>query len=32
MFELYPSPFADLVDRIHIEFERQGAIFDLTKR
>ncbi len=32
MVELIPAPFADLVLRMHLEFERQDAIFDLPRR
>ncbi len=32
MVELQPAPFADLVDRMFLELERQGSIFDLPRR
>ncbi len=31
MSELHPAPFTDLVERIHLEFARQRAIFDLPQ-
>jgi putative selenate reductase len=32
MSALHPAPFTDLVERIHLEFARQQAIFDLPQR
>src|SRR5262245_38363304 len=32
MVELCPAPFADLVARMHLEFQRQDAIFDFPRR
>ncbi len=31
MVELCPAPFADLVDRLHLEYERQGAVFGFPR-
>ena len=32
MAELYPAPFANLLKRMFIEYEREGKIFDLPRR
>ncbi len=32
MAELYPAPFANLLKRMLVEYEREGKIFDLPKR
>ncbi len=32
MAELHPAPFADLVERIHVEYAARQAIFDLPSR
>ncbi|MGB7623614.1 MAG: glutamate synthase [Terriglobia bacterium] len=32
MAELYPAPFANLLKRMFVEYEREGKIFDLSKR
>lgn len=32
MAELYPAPFANLLKRMFVEYEREGKIFDLPKR
>lgn len=32
MAELYPAPFAHLLKRMFVEYEREGKIFDLPKR
>lgn len=32
MSDFHPAPFTDLVERIHLEFARQQAIFDLPQR
>ncbi|MGB9625325.1 MAG: glutamate synthase [Phycisphaerae bacterium] len=31
MSELHPAPFTDLVERIHLEFARQRAVFDFPQ-
>ena len=31
MSELHPAPFTDLVERIHLEFTRQRAVFDFPQ-
>lgn len=32
MADLHPASFLDLLDRIHLEFEQQNAIFDFPRR